>query len=203
MPVGIAPAFVDPVDLSGRAGEPADLAVTGGVGKGSVHPRSEEALDPASGGGVGGGPDIGADPAGGAVAAEQVEELVFGEVRELVEPDQRQLGPLPVVHGGVMLQVRELAGRAAGEAPAQLALVGLRAHERVDLRRLRPEAARRSDLRDAAAKEHEVEVRIVHMPQRLQQERVCLPAPGRAAVHHDVGGRGQEIRLWSWLWLHE
>src|SRR5215472_3845691 len=52
-----------------------------------------------------------------AIPADHVEELMGGEMRQLIEADQCDLGTLPVIDRGVKLQVRKLDLAAASPAP--------------------------------------------------------------------------------------
>jgi hypothetical protein len=82
-----------------------------------VDPPFDELGDPAVGVGIAGGADVGADPAHRAVPADHVPELLGGEVRQLVEADERDLRPLPIEDGLVVLEVAEADRGAARKAP--------------------------------------------------------------------------------------
>src|SRR5215472_16209145 len=82
-----------------------------------VDPPRQEVGDPTVRVRVAGGADVRPHAAGRAVAADHVEELMRGEMRQLVETHQRNLRTLPVVDGVVELQVREFDLAAAPPAP--------------------------------------------------------------------------------------
>src|SRR5208282_5171558 len=82
-----------------------------------VDPPCQELGDPTVRLRVAGRPDIGLDAAGRAVAADHVEKLMRGEMRQLVEADQGDLSALPVMNGGFELQMRKLDLAAIWPAP--------------------------------------------------------------------------------------
>src|SRR6202040_2510598 len=117
-----------------------------------VDPPRQEVGDPAVGVGVAGGANVGPHAASRAVAADHVKELMRGEMRQLVETDQRDLRALPGINRAVELQVRELD--PAGARPAPLAHSDMRdpAKAGVEVLALIPQPAGIGYLRGRAPK---------------------------------------------------
>ena len=103
-----------------------------------VDPPRQELGDPAVRIGVARRTDVGPDTAGRAVAADHVEELAHGEMRQLIEADQCDLRALPVVDRGVELQMRELDLAGARPAPFVASVVRDAAEPRIEVHALVP-----------------------------------------------------------------
>jgi len=89
-----------------------------------VDPPRQEIGNPTVRVRVAGGADVGPHATGRAVTADHVEELMRGEMRQLIETNEGNLRAPPVVDRGVELQVREFDLAAA--PPAPLARPGMR-----------------------------------------------------------------------------
>jgi hypothetical protein len=85
-----------------------------------VDPPPHELGDPAVRVRIAGGANVRPYPAGRAIAADQEEELMRGEMGQLVETDQGDLGALPLVDLGGVLQMRKLDLATARPAPFRL-----------------------------------------------------------------------------------
>ena len=105
-------------------------------------------------------------------------------MRQLIETDEGNLAPLPVVLRILMLKVSKLQLRAAFEFPLQRCLDWPAADERVQLTAFIPEAAFIPDLDGIAAEYDRAKLGIRNMPQRLQKQRprFTLTAPSGPAV---------------------
>jgi len=110
---------IGPFDLAGNADVIAQNP--GPLGDGlpalRVNPPRQEVGDPAVRIRIAGGTDVRPDPAGRAVAADHVEELMRREMRQLIETNQRDLSALPIVNSGFKLQVRKFDLAAARPPP--------------------------------------------------------------------------------------
>jgi hypothetical protein len=119
-----------------------------------------------------------------------------GEMGQLVETNQRDLRALPVVNGGVELQMRKLD--LASARPAPLACTEMRdpAEPRIKILALIPQSTGIGDLRRRAPEKDRGEVGDpADMTQRLEDQADGLPATRAAAVDADVGGGLQKLGL--------
>src|SRR5215469_5609259 len=123
-----------------------------------------------------------------------------GEMRQFVETEERDLGPLPVVHRAVELQVRELDLTAPRPAPFTRSEVRPPAEPWIKVLAFIPQSTRVGDLRGRAPEEHCGEVGDpADMAQRLKDEADRFAAPGRTAIDADIGGSLQKRGLRSRL----
>ena len=132
-PVGPDDLFRDPDVIAQHPGPLGDWQ-TGA----RIDPPGEEIGHPALGVGVAGRSDVRAHTAGRTVAADHIKELMRGEMGQLVETDQGDLRALPVVNGGVELQMRELDLAAPRPAPLAGAEMRRAAEPRIEVSALIP-----------------------------------------------------------------
>lgn len=126
-------------------------------------------------------------------------------MRKLVEHDQRNLRALVVKDGVIVFKVIEFNIDAVGENPIEHVSAWHRTKQRVEFKALVPKAALVFDLLTIPPKNNRVEVFVVVVPQRFEEDTVGLPAyltPSRATENAYVGGRAQKRRLWSGLWRY-
>lgn len=97
------------------------------------------------------------------------------------------------MHIRFALEVRELDGRARREAPEVLRDVVGRAERLVELETLRDECP--FELGERAAKEHRAERRVIHPPQRRDDEILRLAGARGAAEKELVRAAGQRALL--------
>lgn len=93
------------------------------------------------------------------------------EVRQLIEPDERNLGTLPVEFRGLMLQVPETDRRSGRKAIFKIANPSLGADQRVKLAGLIPKSALVGDLWACPAEDDAAEILVADVAEGLQQER--------------------------------
>src|SRR5690348_17284109 len=74
--------------------------------------------------GIDGTPNVRRHPTGGAIAADHVPEHALLELFDLVEPQQRDFGRLPIQYRGGILQGGKLDPRLRRELPRIVTLVG-------------------------------------------------------------------------------
>jgi hypothetical protein len=121
-------------------------------------------------------------------------------MRQLVETDQRNLSPLPVVDSAVKLQVRKLDLAAARPAPFAHSEVRDPPEPGIEVLALIPQSAGVGDLRRGAPEEYCGKVRDpADVAQRLQDQADRFSATCRAAVDADIGRAPQKIGLPSGL----
>src|SRR5690606_28995018 len=118
---------------------------------------------------------------------EHVPELLLAEMGQLIEAEERDLRPLPVVDRLLVLEVSECHARARGERPTQVRRRSrVRAQVRIELLAFIPETAFVSDLCQVAAEEHGTKAAIADVAQGLHQQGPCLAPACRPAVDRYV-----------------
>lgn len=170
-------ACIAPVYFSVEADEIADDArpFRDRVARVLVNPPGDEAGYPGIRIRVAGGPDIRMHAAGRAVTAHHVRELGFRKMCQFIETDERDLRALVTIHRVIAVKMIEGDLRAARKDDALRGrFQERRAQGPVNAFRIVPEAAFISNLAAVTPEDDDTELRVLDMPQGLEQQSVCL-----------------------------
>ena len=123
-----------------------------------------------------------------------------GEMGQLVETDQGDLGALPLIDRRVVLEMRKLDLASAWQAPFLGTPVRGTTEPRIKVQALVPQPAGVGDLRGGAPEEYSAEARhSADMAQRLEDQSDGLAPTGSAAMDANVRGslqkRGSVVRV--------
>ena len=119
---------------------------------------------------------------------------------QFVKTDQRNLSPLPVVDGGVKLQMRKLDLTTVCPVPLMLPEARDPAKSRIKVEALIPQGSGTGDLRGRAPEKYCRKIRDpADMAQRFQDQSDRLAAAGRAAIDADIGLALKKLALRSGL----
>lgn len=140
-----------------------------------VNPPGNEAGDPGIGVRVTGGPNVWAYATRRTVTAHHIDELCFREMCQFIETDERDLRALVTIHRVIAVKMIEGDLRAARKDDALRGrFQERRAQGPVNAFRIVPEAAFISNLAAVTPEDDDTELRVLDMPQGLEQQSVCL-----------------------------